>query len=471
MQPGFTLAPRDPFADAKQTLSSWDNCMAKDYCKWPVIVAIIVGGIIAFSVIFCIARCICCGAECAICCCKCCTCCCGSDSGHKRMKSENQGYPPPQPYPQQPYASPNPYAEARSFAPPPPPPPQINTQYQSHPPPAIARQPSNPNFNPQVNPKFAARPASPEQPQYATFDARSRPVNDDALPEMPSWNNARSVHVEVEEEAVPEKRGDVEMDRLNHNGSVPSSIGGVAGAAAVGGVAAGMRGSPAARSPVSPVGDYGFPNQNGYDRRPSPAQLRNMSPAQSYNNNTSPYHTPSPYGAPQNTLPRGPSPAQSYSQYSQASDPYASREPYTQPYANLAAQNPYAAQDGYNTPSPTYPAPLQCNQQTDPYHSPHQHERYNSPAPPSYHTTAPPPPLQNAYGNAYASDPVNRTDTATPSAYPGQATYASISPSASTDMNGAGAYRAFTPQSSGSGGQQGYQAVSRKAVGGSLREV
>lgn len=33
MQPGFTLAPRDPFADAKQTLSSWDNCMAKDYCK------------------------------------------------------------------------------------------------------------------------------------------------------------------------------------------------------------------------------------------------------------------------------------------------------------------------------------------------------------------------------------------------------------------------------------------------------
>ena len=33
MQPGFTLAPRDPFADAKQAFSSWDNCMAKDYCK------------------------------------------------------------------------------------------------------------------------------------------------------------------------------------------------------------------------------------------------------------------------------------------------------------------------------------------------------------------------------------------------------------------------------------------------------
>lgn len=33
MQPGFTLAPRDVFADAKDTLSSWDKCMAKDYCK------------------------------------------------------------------------------------------------------------------------------------------------------------------------------------------------------------------------------------------------------------------------------------------------------------------------------------------------------------------------------------------------------------------------------------------------------
>ena len=33
MQPGFTVVPRGPFEDAKETLSSWDNCMAKDYCK------------------------------------------------------------------------------------------------------------------------------------------------------------------------------------------------------------------------------------------------------------------------------------------------------------------------------------------------------------------------------------------------------------------------------------------------------
>lgn len=364
MRPGFTLAPRDPFADAKETLSSWDNCMAKDYCKWPVIVAIIVGGIVAFSVVFCIARCLCCGAECALCCCKCCTCCCGRDSGHKRIESANQGYPPP-PYPQQPYApAQQPYAEARSFAPPPPPP-QISTQYQSHPPPAIARQPSNPHFNPQTNPAFV-RPASPEQPQYATFDAHSKPVNEDALPEMPSWNSARSVRVAVEDDAVvPEKRGDVELARLNHNGS------------------------------NSPVNDaYAYHDQGAY------AQSQTQSQTHTYN------------APPTGYAPRGPSPAQSYSQYSSASDPY-DQQPYTQPYANLAAQNPYD------------------NPPQLPYHS------SSSPAPPSYHTTANPYPSYPAssspgyYPPTTANppfDPVPRADSATPRAYPGQPTYQAFSP-------------------------------------------
>ncbi|KAJ4333054.1 hypothetical protein N0V95_009515 [Ascochyta clinopodiicola] len=353
-------------------------------------------GLIAFSVVFCIARCICCGAECVFCCCKCCTCCCGSrDSGHRRMKSENQGYPPPQPYPQQPYANApaNPYAEARSFAPPPPPP-QISTQYQSHP---------TPSFNPQTNPKFASpavRPASPEQPQYATFDAHSKPVNEDALPAMPSWNNARSVQVQVEEEAVPEHRGDVEMDRLHHNNSVPNTS--TAGVAA-GALGAGMRGSPGpGQSPVSPL--YTDAYQNQYDRRGSPAQ--NQSHTQFQNQPISPAYT--------NHDIRVPSPAQSYSQYSQASDPYDHRSP--------------------NQPQP-------YNQ---PYNAPT--DRFASPAPPSYHTTAnpysyAPAPVQpfdqlrsytpgsgNAGGNA-AYDPIpNRSQNATPSAYPGQTMYQAFQP-------------------------------------------
>lgn len=363
------------------------------------------------------------------------------------MKSEPQPYPP-QPYPQQPYASPNPYAEARSFAPPPPPP-QINTQYQSHATPTFAPPtnsnfaPANPNFNPRTNPKFA-RPASPEQLQYATFDAHSKPVNEDALPAMPSWNNARSVQVEVEEFAVPEKRGDVEMDRLNYNGSVPNTS--TAGVAA-GAVGAGMRGSPGpGRSPVSPVqtaDGYGFPagRQNQYDRRGSPAQAADAYgfPAgreNQYDRRGSPaqYQNISPaYGA--NNYNRGPSPAQSYSQYSQASDPYDRRSP---------VQNPPYAQP-YNAPS----------------------ERYNSPAPPSYHTTNPyanaPPPVQPydqprsntpGYGAGSGSagyDPVpNRSQTATPSAYPGQQTY-----------------QAFQPP----GAQGQYTGIARKPVDGSARDV
>ncbi|KAF2993675.1 hypothetical protein E8E13_001028 [Curvularia kusanoi] len=416
MQPGFTLAPRDPFADAKQTLSSWDNCMAKDYCN---------------------------------------------GSSHKRMKSDNRGYPPPQPQPYpppQPYASPNPYAEARSFAPPPPPPQPVNTQY-SQPAPAMTRRPTNPNFNPQVNPKFAKK-ESPEQPQFATFDAHSKPVNEDALPEMPSWKNARNVHVEVEEEAVPEKRGDVEMERLSPGGygQQQQQQQGMAGGAAAG---AGMRGSPGpGRSPVSPMqgnDGYGFPasyNNNPntqYDqRRGSPAQNQNSSPG-GYGGGL--------YAQQRPGFDRAPS-AVSYSQYSQGSDQYerrAQQQPYIAPL-NLAPHQPeqqpyetesaFSAHQSYISPAPAV-------------------DRYNSPAPPSYHTTAQPNPYAYApppvmpynqpqrsnspgygagSGNGY--DPVpNRSQTASPSAYPGQQQY-----------------QAFTP-----GGQQ--SGVARKPVQGSLREV
>lgn len=416
--------------------------------RWPVIVAIIVGGIIAFSVVWCIARCICCGAECAICCCKCCTCCCGSSgSSHKRMKSDGKGYPPPQPYPQQsypqqpfpqqsypqqqPYASPNPYAEARSFAPPPPPPAPVNTQY-SQPAPTMTRRPTNPNFNPQVNPKFAPK-ESPEQPQFATFDAHSKPVNEDALPQMPTWSDARDVH--VEEEAVPEKRGDVEMDRLNYNGSAQqlgmNSVAAGAAGAGMRGSPGGMRGSPGqGRSPVSPArGNDGY----GFPAHTSPP----------YGDGASPYG--------QTGYDRGPSPAVSYSQYSQGSDQYerrAQQAPYVAPLQPYNMEEANSAHQSYMSPAP---AP----------------DRYNSPAPPSYHTNAPrnpdpyayaPTPVQPynqpssitpGYGYGHAGyDPVpNRSQTATPTAYPGQSTY-----------------QAFTP-----GGQQ--TGVTRKPVEGSLREV
>jgi hypothetical protein len=319
----------------------------------------------------------------------------------------------------------------------------------------MTRRPTNPNFNPQINPKFASK-ESPEQPQFATFDAHSKPVNEDALPQMPSWSDARDVHVQVEEEAVPEKRGDVEMDRLNYNGSA-QQLG--MNSIAAGAAGAGMRGSPGGqgRSPVSPNDGYGFSaqsqntsppygaspyGQTGYDRGPSPSQNQNISPAS--------------YG--QNSFDRRPSPAVSYSQYSQGSDQYerrAQQAPYVAPLQPYNMDEANSAHQSYMSPAP---AP----------------DRYNSPAPPSYHTNAPrnpdpyayaPTPVQPynqpnsstpRYGNGgygYGSgnagyDPVpNRSQTATPTAYPGQSTY-----------------QAFTP-----GGQQ--TGVTRKPVEGSLREV
>lgn len=185
--------------------------MAKAYCKWPVIVAIIIASCILFSVLFCLFRCICCGAECACCCFKCCTSCCpsGGRKGHKRMDSSSA---PPGPG----------YQPAFQPAP-------IHTQYQS--------------------------PAAPayEKPQFAQFDAPSKPINEDALPHMPSWGDATSK--KVEEEVVPEEPGAMELNRLDHNGSATSPM--LAGAAGVP-----LR-SPA-RSPVyqnSSHDEYGFPSQ------------------------------------------------------------------------------------------------------------------------------------------------------------------------------------------------------------------
>lgn len=199
--------------DIKSTFSSWDKCMAKAYCKWPVIAVIIIGSCIVLSILFCLFRCICCGAECACCCFKCCTSCCpsGGRKGHKRMNSINSAPPPPLPG-YQPAFQPSP----------------INTQYRSPDPPAF------------------------EKPQYAQFDAPSKPINEDALPHMPSWGDATSK--KVEKTVAPAEPGDVELNRLNHNGSATSPM--LAGAAG-----APLR-SPA-RSPVHLTRDeYGFPTQD-----------------------------------------------------------------------------------------------------------------------------------------------------------------------------------------------------------------
>ncbi|KAK7189292.1 hypothetical protein DPSP01_003416 [Paraphaeosphaeria sporulosa] len=246
------LAVRNPLDDAKDTLSSWDKCMAKNYCKWPVIVAIIVGGIIVLSVVLCIARCVCCGAELACCCFKCCTCCCpsGGRSGHKRVKT-----PPPRPYDASAYSGglpPAPVPVPMDTRPP-------QQQYRSHAAPTFSPAPA-PTFNPAPAPSVSSYNTAPkaEAPQFARFDAHAPPANEDALPAMPSWRDARTTH--VEEEYIPEKRDDVEMDRLDQNGSVAGTS---MAAVAAGGAA---RRSPGpARSPVQRLqAEEGYGDPQGY---------------------------------------------------------------------------------------------------------------------------------------------------------------------------------------------------------------
>ncbi|KAL5357510.1 hypothetical protein BJX96DRAFT_172588 [Aspergillus floccosus] len=150
---------RDFVSDLKsapETLSSWDNCMAKSYCKWPVIVAIIVGSVIVLSIVACIINCMCCGIQCCRCC-GCCSCCCPSP----RNKSPK-------------------YLDDPYNHPPPPMPPPSNPVYQPSPAPPVYRG----------------------QQQVARFDAPKSPtpkINEDALPAMPSWDSAVTRRVEDKE--------------------------------------------------------------------------------------------------------------------------------------------------------------------------------------------------------------------------------------------------------------------------------
>ena len=122
-------------AHAKQTLGSWDSCMAKAYCKWPAIIGIIVASVILVSILVCCFRCLCCGLSFCPC-------------GRRRKRSA---------YPSGPSA----------FNPAP---------YQGY-------QPAN-------------NPHSLAPPQFAQFDvSRSNKVHEDSLPAMPSWDAASQKRV------------------------------------------------------------------------------------------------------------------------------------------------------------------------------------------------------------------------------------------------------------------------------------
>ncbi|KAJ9605271.1 hypothetical protein H2200_009928 [Cladophialophora chaetospira] len=148
------LYGRDVVSDAKDTFSSWDKCMDKTYCKWPVIVAIVIGSLILLSVLFCVIHC-CKGG--------------GSRDRPSKHKDDYTRMPP--------------------------------TPYQGY----------------QPAPSPMAYGANPSGPQFATFDDPSskRLINEDSLPPMPSWENATKRRVEDTSAPADFKNEDLEMGRLD----------------------------------------------------------------------------------------------------------------------------------------------------------------------------------------------------------------------------------------------------------------
>jgi hypothetical protein len=155
---------------APETFTSWDKCMSKAYCKWPVIAGIVIGSLIILSVLFCLVQCLCCGYSCAkmLCCC-----CNGCDCGGKDRRRNKDDRPSKY---------------------------QDSSYHQLH----------QPNPYSGYQPPAAMAPAY-GAPQTARFESDTK--GGDALPAMPSWDNAVSHRVEVHDpQPKPE---DVEMGRLN----------------------------------------------------------------------------------------------------------------------------------------------------------------------------------------------------------------------------------------------------------------
>ncbi|KAF8860876.1 hypothetical protein BDZ45DRAFT_300469 [Acephala macrosclerotiorum] len=210
----------------KNTFSSWDNCMAKSYCKWPVIAAIVIVSLIVLSIVTCIARCCCCGYSCCCSCfsfLKCCDCCGDSCEGkrNKPMKHRDE---------------PGPFGASSQQ-------PGFNQGYQAPAPMMGGALPV---------------PAKAEPPQYAQFevgknglavDPTPTPLHEDALPPMPSWEGASKKHVLAEDEKNGVELGELDPTTGQH---VPL----MAGAAAAGVSPVGSRGH-------SPFGARPGPGPNG----------------------------------------------------------------------------------------------------------------------------------------------------------------------------------------------------------------
>ncbi|KAK4659203.1 hypothetical protein QC762_108120 [Podospora pseudocomata] len=256
--------------DVRATFASWDSCMAESYCKWLVIGLMILGGIIIFSVLWCIIRCACCAKSCCCSCFKCLQCCgnccgcCDPPRGDRRQYLDEPYIPPNQGY--------------KSQEP-------MHLGYDSRPtaPPVFSGG--------GVGGGYAASTGVTSKPQYAEFDvSKNKPGNEDALPEMPSWEGAESKKIVLEEEEEAVEMNQLKKPEANStNAQSPTMMNGVAAAGVIPG-----RGStspnPGNRSPYGPPGAGA--QSNGYFPPGAVANDPYNQTAQSYNQPAGGYGQP-----------------------------------------------------------------------------------------------------------------------------------------------------------------------------------
>jgi hypothetical protein len=275
-----------------------------------------------------------------------------------------------------------------------------DTPYRSHPAPTYTPVKSTTGFTP--------APA-PERPQFAQFDASTgKPVHEDSLPHMPSWREASSKKIEVEELVEPEKPGDLEMNRFDNNEKT-----GYDGFNAVVGA------SP--RSPTRPL------------LQQSPSQER--------------FGTPGPYqqngsfvgAAPQRSYsPYGQAPLNGRAQSSQQQGGYRGLSPVHALSTPAAVGAPYGQNNQYGRSSPNPALQSGRNQNRSPvsplvdrgYGAPPVGQAIEMPSPSMHQTGAGAAPSHFARSNSPGYAPSGSTRYEAPSAgYPGQQTYQAFQPS------------------------------------------
>lgn len=365
----------------KNTFSSWDSCMSKAYCKWPVIAGIIIGSLIVVSMVYCIVQIICCGAQCCFCFaslgrCLCCGCCRNSGGGRRGdnydPQMKNNGYVRPS---------------------------DFNTGY---PPQGQYRSQAPPHYGP---------------PATATFESPAKTArygNEDALPAMPSWSDAQSRRIEDHSH----EHEDLEMGKLNNAGQTEPMLPKFESddfRSANGSSAYGVH---------NQTGDLGLGAGAGAGAMAAVPYRDNYSRQESYGRSTA--ATPTSYSRP-HQQPYGQAPSTAYG-YTRGNNGYAAHNQLHE-QEQEHEESPYHNYE--HDAAPAAPAPAYGNPpQEEAYHRNHQPQLYASQSSPTY-------PQPAGYHPDRVQSPGYAPQTSSPqkqsyAAYPGQSTYQSSAPAPSS---------------------------------------